>query len=399
MLTESKTTCPPPSRLLFLRKTDSFGGSEVVILNLLSRIDYDKAAVTVASSIDVFSNALTSLKLPVKVALLTAPFNGGFARMFTAWVRYLVRLRPDKIVLAEGGFRDFPLSTVLASFIVARGNLWMMELHPPPDRAKGNCDFRYGLISFALRERLRAGLTKGILAVSRGVKDRLVNDYGYIPEKVSVVHNGIDSSHFVPPTDQIKNACRSGLNIPRDATILVSTARLHPVKRLDRLIRAFDVLSKEHRELWLVLTCDGPLREQLESLALSVAYPERIKFLGNVKDVARVLQASDIFVLSSDEEGFGLGLVEAMACGLLCISTRTVGPSEIIEDSVDGLLTERSYDGVLKGLERALRINCDARKTIGRRASKTVNDRFRAEVSASKGLAFLNIISASPLPS
>lgn len=382
------------SRVLFLRKTDSFGGSEFVIVNLLTAIDYQKVAVTVASPVDVFSEAVTKLKLPVKTTMLTAPFTGGFARMFTAWVRYLMGLRPDKIVLAEGGFRDFPLSTVLASFLVARGNLWMMELHPAPNRADADFTIRDGLISFASRERLRAGLTKGILAVSGGVKDRLVHDYGYVPEKISVVYNGINSGRFVPATDEEKRDCRKRLNIPSAATVLVSTARLHPVKRLDRLIRAFGVLSKKHSNLCLLVTGEGPLRDQLQELAGRVCHSERIVFLGKVEDVAVVLHASDIYALSSDEEGFGLALVEAMACGLLCIATKTVGPSEIIENGVNGILTERSYEGVLKGLDQGLATDQNTRKAFAQRARNTVTDRFRAEPSAAKALAFLRINSA-----
>ena len=83
--------------------------------------------------------------MPVTCLPLTAPFTGGFFRMFISWIRYLIRLRPDKIILAEGGFRDFPLSTVLAAFAIARGNVWMMELHPASGTRHGKLESSLGI--------------------------------------------------------------------------------------------------------------------------------------------------------------------------------------------------------------------------------------------------------------
>src|SRR5215831_15700975 len=162
-------------RLLFVRRTTGFGGSEVVILDLLKAIDYEENSVFLASPVDVFSQLLADRKLPVVCLPLTALFTGGFFRMFVSWMRYLRRHRPNKIILAEGGFRDFPLSAVLAAFTVARGNLWMMELHPAPAPARENSRVPWRLISVpAMRERIRAWLSRGILSDSEGVKDRLV---------------------------------------------------------------------------------------------------------------------------------------------------------------------------------------------------------------------------------
>ena len=181
---------------------------------------------------------------------------------------------------------------------------------------------------------------KGILSVSQGVKDRLVAGYGYAPEKICVVYNGIDTDHFSPVSEEHRLELRRNLHMPDDAVVVVSAARLDQIKRLDRLIKAFAVLSAERRNLWLILTGDGPLRDELRTLAQAVDNGERIRFLGYVEDVCPVLQASDIFVLPSDEEGFGIALVEAMACKLVCVSTKTVGPSEIIAHGQNGFLTD-----------------------------------------------------------
>jgi glycosyltransferase involved in cell wall biosynthesis len=379
-------------RLLFLRRTTSFGGSEIVILDLLKAIDYETTIVFLASTVDVFSKLITDLKLPVKCLPLTAPFTGGFFRMFISWMSYLIRLRPDKIILAEGGFRDFPLSTALAAFAIARGNVWMMELHPAPEHTKENSRARLGFIPrLGPLERPRAWLTRGILAVSEGVKERLVRGYGYAPEKIGVVYNGVDTERFSPVSGDARRILRGNLQIPDEAVVLVSAARLDRIKRLDRLIQAFGVLSLEYNDLRLLLTGDGPLRDELKSLAQSLSNGENIRFLGHVDDVCSILRASDIYVLPSDEEAFGIALVEAMACELVCVATRTVGPSEIIEDGLTGFLTDLSYDGILKGLDRVLRLGHKEREAIGNRARQRVVDNFRVEEAVAKGLAFMEI--------
>jgi glycosyltransferase involved in cell wall biosynthesis len=386
---------PKPStkkRLLFVRRTIGFGGSEVVILDLLKAIDYEANIVFLATPVDVFSQLLTDLKLPVICLPLTAPFAGGFFRLFVSWIGYLRRCRPDKIILAEGAFRDFPFSAALAAFTVARGNLWMMELHPATEPAAENAGAPWRLISKSgMRERVRAWLSRGILSDSQGIKDCLVRGYGYPPEKIGVVYMGVDTKRFSPASQETRRALREDLQIPDAAFVVVSTARLYLIKRLDRLIRAFGALSAHHNDLWLLLTGDGPLRDELQSLARSVNNSRNIKFLGHVKDVGPILQASDIYVLPSDEEGFGIALVEAMACELVCVATRTIGPSEIVEDGVTGFLTERSDNGVLQGLDQALRLNVRERETIGNRARQRVLDNFRVEEFAVKGLAFMEI--------
>ena len=395
-LTPSDSQESGKTRLLFLRRTASFGGLEIVILDLLKAIDYQTNTVLLSCPADVFSHALKELKLPVTCLPLTAPFTGGFVRMFISWIRYLICLRPDKIILAEGGFRDFPLSTVLAAFAIARGNIWMMELHPASEPTNENSRARWGFIPrMSPLQRPRAWLARGILAVSQGVKDRLVRDYGYAQKKISVVYNGVDTKRFSPASKDTRRGLRRDLQISDEAVVVVSAARLDQIKRLDRLIQAFGVLSLKYNDLRLLLTGDGPLRDDLKSLARSVNNRENIRFLGHVEDVCAILRASDIYVLPSDEEGFGIALAEAMACELVCVATKTVGPSEIIDDGLSGFLTDLTYDGVLKGLDQALRLDHKEREAIGNRARQRIVDNFRVEQTVAKGLAFMEISPAT----
>ena len=387
----SKHRLPAKKRVLFLRRTAVLGGSEVVILDLLKGIDYETNSVWLASHADVFASSVRNLALPVTCLPLTADFTGGYFHVFISWLRYLRPLRPDKIILAEGEFRDFPLATALAAYAIARGNVWMMELHPAPEPARHRSRVCWGLIPLSTREGIRARLTRGIISDSQGVKDRLVRGYGYAPGKINVIYHGVDTKRFSPASQESRKSLRRELQIPDEAIAVVSTARLDQCKRLDRLIEAFGVLGEKQDNLWLLITGNGPLGNQLKDLAQSVSNRANIRFLGHVDDVAAVLRASDIYVLPSDQEGFGIALVEAMACGLVCVATKTIGPSEIIRDGFNGILTELNRDGVCRGLSDALSLGAKERKMLGNRARQRVLQSFRVEEAVAKTLGFMKI--------
>ena len=161
----------------------------------------------------------------------------------------------------------------------------MMELHPATEPNRKTLRARLGFIPrLGPLQRPRAWLARGILAVSHGVKDRLVRDYGYSPKKISVVYNGVDTERFSPVSKDTRRALRRDVQVPDEAVVVVSAARLDQIKRLDRLIQAFGTLSLKYDNLRLLLTGDGPLRDELKSLARSVNNSENIRFLGHVED-------------------------------------------------------------------------------------------------------------------
>lgn len=247
----------------------------------------------------------------------------------------------------------------------------------------------------ALAARLAGRLAKKTIAVGDGIRDNLVRYYGFPASKLQVVKNGVDVHAFSPVSAEGRRAARAALSIPGEAAVIVSTARLHEVKRIDRLISAFGVLRSEGADLWLLLAGDGPARGQLETVARSIDHDGRIKFLGHLVDIRTALHAADVYALPSDVEGLPLALLEAMACGLICVATDIVGPREVIQEDVTGFLVDRSEEGVLEGLRRALALKPAMRDRMGAAARETVVERFNLVRALAEGLENLGIEEAN----
>ena len=122
---------------------------------------------------------------------------------------------------------------------------------------------------------------------------------------------------------------------------IICPARLDPQKRLDRLIYAFSLIEKIHPSWYIDIYGDGYLKGQLKYLINKLDLTDRIHILPPTKNIAAEFSKSQMFVLSSDCEGFSLTLIEAMSCGVPSVAVNCpYGPGELIKHEVTGLLAE-----------------------------------------------------------
>jgi glycosyltransferase involved in cell wall biosynthesis len=210
---------------------------------------------------------------------------------------------------------------------------------------------------------------------SNEIKEEL-KKRGVDAAKITVIPNGVDTSVYRIYGLDEKKKIRNKLGIDESSTVVIYTGRLEPGKGLEILIDAWKKIEKENSSLAakLFILGDGSLRKTLEAGSLNL---KNVSFAGWKTDVYEYLTASDIYVLPSFGEGLPNSLLEAMSCGLACITTRIGGISEIINNGMNGLLVT---PGKTMELYQAL-IRLLTDKNLAEKLGKSASDFIKAELS------------------
>lgn len=193
--------------------------------------------------------------------------------------------------------------------------------------------------------------------------------------RLLVIDNGIELGRFHPNVEA-RTRIRGALGIAADAQVIGTVGRVAAEKNHALLVRAIAPLVGP--KLRLVIAGDGPRMAELQAAVAATGKAELIHLLGVRRDVPDVLNAFDVFALSSDTEGLPLSILEAMATGLPVLSTIVGGVPNVIEDGVTGWLVPRG-DAAALG-DRAARVLADpaAMRAAGERASHAAVTRFSA---------------------
>ncbi len=156
--------------------------------------------------------------------------------------------------------------------------------------------------------------------------------------EIKVIPNGINLERF---ENLSRDKIRQKLEI-KDEKIILFVGGLKPVKGLQYLIEAMDIIKKKEPEAKLILIGEGEERKNLEKLVKKLNLKNNVIFVGKVPNekVPEYLVAADIFVLSSISEGFPNTILEAMASGLSIVATKVGGLAEIIKDGKNGFLVK-----------------------------------------------------------
>ncbi len=278
---------------------------------------------------------------------LTEMEAGGIIAALPFLVRYLRSRKPDALLST---LTHANVMTIWAGkFAGASARVFVREATTLSlAERKGIRDFV--LPTLARFSYPRAG---GVIAVSRGVADDLIAEFGVPAEKISVVYNPSyprDVARLMSePTD---HPWFDGNGSP----VLLSVGRMTEAKDYPTLIRAF-AIARRKRDLRLAIVGDGELRDRLTDLIGELALDEHVSLPGFAGNPYAFMSRASLYVLSSIREGMPNALVQAMVCGCPVVATDCKsGPREVLEDGKYGrLVPTRDPDAlaaaILAGLD------------------------------------------------
>ncbi len=222
------------------------------------------------------------------------------------------------------------------------------------------------------------------IAISSEVTEELVN-HGISPSLIRTIPNSVDTSRFCPVGDREKHELRRKLRLSPKDKVVTFTGRLVSYKGLPLLLRVWQEIQRKHDDARLLLVgsggldihnCEAELKEYVNANGLS----ENVRFMGSVRNVHEYLQASDIFVFPTENEAFGISLIEAMACGLPVISTSVGGVRDILEHRKNGLVVEVNHFQQLYDALDTLMTDTALSTCLGQAARQVTREKYSAEI-------------------
>jgi glycosyltransferase involved in cell wall biosynthesis len=213
-----------------------------------------------------------------------------------------------------------------------------------------------------------------IICVANSVREDVLRNHWSMPEeKISVLENSIDYMRFADVAIS-KDDSRRIMEMPSDAFIFGTIARLAPTKGLLYLIEAFQKVKEQKPSARLVLLGDGPCKAELEKQVSSMPCRDSIHFFGHRENIEQLLRGMDVFVLASVAEGMPRVILEAMAAGVPCVATEVGGIPEVIKgDHVEFLVPPGDSEALARAMISVANIPMDDLK----RRIKKEQDRVR----------------------
>jgi glycosyltransferase involved in cell wall biosynthesis len=223
--------------------------------------------------------------------------------------------------------------------------------------------------------------TYRIVASSQSVADFTAKSEGIPAGKFIVIPNGVNTERIreelqaLPSKEEIKKE----LGFLPHEKVIVNVARLMEQKNQELLIRSFNIFYTSHPDYRLAIVGHGPLEAELKLVTQELGLEDTVRFLGMRNPATPCYAAAEFFALSSRIEGFALVGIEAMACGLPVLSTRTAGPDEYVHDGENGyLVSDSTPEAFAKAMSQLVEQDL---VSLGKKAKETA-EQYSAHASA-----------------
>ena len=347
-------------RVLHVIDTGGPGGAETVFLETATRLDPARFhSVAVVGGRGWLAQQFRARG----VNALIAPAKGSFNVRYLSMLLRLARQHRSDVIVAHlyGSAVYASLAGRLLSVPV------VSVLHGHTDVAGT------GRLSFVKAAIVRGGSRK-IIFVSERLQAHLAPVLQLAESQCTVIPNGVDREVFRPSRDR---SLRAELGVADDTVLVGAIGNIRTPKAYDVLLRAARIAIDRSQRLHFVIAgdSDNDLGRQLGQLRRDLGIEQHVTFLGLRSDVSRILNNLDVFVLSSHTEGFSIACIEAMACGVPVVATRSGGPEQILEGEAGILVPTGDPESLAAAIAR-VNSSKDLAATLTARAMQRVRERY-----------------------
>jgi glycosyltransferase involved in cell wall biosynthesis len=365
-----------PIKILYVLKTGDYGGVQTHVLNLVKGLDSDLFHIAVCMPQGPLSQFMTT---------------SGAVVHHVDFVRYRVSLSSDIITW----FKLFKL--------IRRDNYDIIHAHSSKPGVMARTAARICRVPcivytphlfhfkafmpyfkrnfFKWIEQLLSRLaTDMVVSVSQDAAREVVSDGVISADKIVTIPNGIDVKPFAVRDEKKQRRIRKDLKIPYDAVVVGMVARLMYQKAPEEFLKVASlVLKNTTKRVIFLLIGDGELRPHLEKICEAMHLTNSLYMIGTQENIPDILQAVDIYLLTSRWEGLPITILEAMAAGLPVIASNIPGNNELVIHGLTGMLyppgdLERLAEQILNLIS-----NIDLRLKMGLAGQKIVNKNYTIE--------------------
>lgn len=349
------------------------GGAEMMLSQLISRINRKRFSPTVISLLDkgTLGDRIEANGIPV----YTLDMEQGIPTPANIWrlIKIIRQIKPD---LIQGWMYHGNIAAQLArlSLLYRVPVLW--SIHYSPN-------------SLSLEKKLTALLIRSgayfspfsasnifVSQTSRQKHEKL----GYQSKYNCVIPNGFDTSVFVP-SSIARSKIRFELSLPEDCILIGMMGRYHPMKDHNNFLEAAALISQKYDNIYFILagTEVDKNNKNLVDLIQDLQLAKKTKLLGERRDIPRLAAAFDIFTLpSAYGEAFPLVVGEAMSCGVPCVVT-DVGDSAFIVGNTGRVISPQNPQAVAQAWQELIEMKTEDREALGKAARTRIQKLFSLE--------------------
>lgn len=230
---------------------------------------------------------------------------------------------------------------------------------------------------FITIERALARLSDAIIAISPAIRAELLSLYKIgRADQYRVVPLGFDLREFAAIDEAARVEARRALQVPPGVPVITTVGRLTAIKQHSLFLDVFQRVAATHKDAVALVAGDGELRAELEAQAARLGIAGQVRFIGWRRDLATIYGATDVFLLTSRNEGTPVALIEAMASGVPGVSTDVGGVKDVIDTATAGRLAPFGDVAALANAVGELLANEATRRSAGAEARQRVVTRF-----------------------